>query len=348
MSENSNVLTIDAPIVSIIVPVYNTSQYLDQCLESLVNQTFRDIEIICINDASTDNSLSILRKWEKIDNRIKIIDSEKNLRQGGARNLGLKIARGKYIGLVDSDDFVAKNMYEELISHSNNLSVDIVIGNNYCSYDGQEIIETFKNLNRWKDINEIKQLVTLYGCRMWTNILKKSLFLKNGLLYPECLAYEDNAIGVPLFLSAKTIRVVENTSLFYYYRINAMSTTRQKDNPRFFDRITTAKMMLTNTERLGLYDKYKNEIDYSFYKLYYENTLNMVWDSFRRFPAEKIREMMKEWDLLNIKIEANPYYKGTNKYLKLMVFFAKYPFFYLPYKRTILFLRRIFCGISIR
>ena len=219
MSENSNVLTIDAPIVSIIVPVYNTSQYLDQCLESLVNQTFRDIEIICINDASTDNSLSILRKWEKIDNRIKIIDSEKNLRQGGARNLGLKIARGKYIGLVDSDDFVAKNMYEELISHSNNLSVDIVIGNNYCSYDGQEIIETFKNLNRWKDINEIKQLVTLYGCRMVTNVLKKSLFFKNGLLYPERLAYEDNAIGVPLFLSAKTIRVVENTSLFYYYRI---------------------------------------------------------------------------------------------------------------------------------
>lgn len=348
MLEDNDVLLIDTPIISIIVPVYNTSQYLDQCLESLVNQTFRDIEIICINDASTDNSLSILRKWEKIDNRIKIIDSEKNLRQGGARNLGLKVARGKYIGLVDSDDFVAKNMYEELISHSNSLSVDIVVGNNYCTYDGQEIIETIKNLNCKKDIDEIKRMILLSGCRMVTNILKKSLFYENSLFYPEHLAYEDNAIGFPLFLSAKKIRVVENTSPFYYYRNNAMSTTKQKDNPRFFDRITTAKMMLANTERLGLYDKYKNEIDYCFYKLFYENTLYMVWDSFNRFPTEKIREVIQEWDTFDIDIEANPYYKGKNQYLKLMVFFAKYPFFYLPYKRTILFLRKIFCGILCR
>ena len=348
MLKNCEELRNSDPIISILVPVYNTSQYLDQCLGSLVNQTFRDIEIICINDASTDNSLSILRKWETIDRRIKIIDSEKNLRQGGARNLGLKVARGKYIGLVDSDDFVARNMYEELISHSNSLSVDIVVGNNYCTYDGQKIIETVKNLNCRKNIDEIKRMVVLSGCRMVTNIIKKTLFYDNGLFYPEHLAYEDNAIGIPLFLSAKTILIVENTCPFYYYRINAMSTTKQKDNPRFFDRITTAKMMLANTERLGLYYKYKKEIDYSFYKLFYENTLYMVWDSFNRFPTEKIREMIKDWDTLNINIEANPYYKGKNKYLKFIVFFAKYPCFYLPYKRTIFFLRKIFCGISIR
>ena len=99
--------------VSVIVPVYNTEKYLQKCLDSLINQTLKDIEIICINDGSTDNSENIIRMFAKEDSRIKLINQE-NKKQGAARNAGMKIATGEYIGFVDSDDYVDLNYFERL------------------------------------------------------------------------------------------------------------------------------------------------------------------------------------------------------------------------------------------
>ena len=127
-------------LVSIVVPVYNTSKYLDECLSSLVNQTLKDIEIICVNDASTDNSLEILNSWAQKDNRITVIDSKVNMRQGAARNIAIKAAKGKYIGLVDSDDYIATTMYEELIVNSDNGQADIVVGNMYATHSNTDHI----------------------------------------------------------------------------------------------------------------------------------------------------------------------------------------------------------------
>ena len=101
------------PKISIIIPVYNVEKYLEQCLKSVINQTFKDIEIICINDGSTDNSLEILEAFQKQDERIKIINKQ-NEGQGIARNEGLKVAKGEYISFIDPDDWVAQGMYEFL------------------------------------------------------------------------------------------------------------------------------------------------------------------------------------------------------------------------------------------
>ena len=107
------------PKVSIIIPVYNVEQYLPKCLDSIINQTLKDIEIICINDGSIDNSLSILKEYASKDDRIIIIDKE-NEGQGIARNLGIKKAKGKYIGFVDPDDWVDIQMFEKcIIKHKN-------------------------------------------------------------------------------------------------------------------------------------------------------------------------------------------------------------------------------------
>lgn len=102
------------PILSVIIPVYNVSFYLEECLSSVVHQSLQDIEIICINDGSTDNSLEILKKWGKKDNRIVILNQE-NKGVSAARNEGLKIAKGNYITFVDADDMVCPNIYSSLI-----------------------------------------------------------------------------------------------------------------------------------------------------------------------------------------------------------------------------------------
>lgn len=119
MSENT-------PKVSIVIPVYNVEKYLQTCINSLLEQSLKDIELIFVNDASPDYSLEILQKnAKKNPGKMKIINSEKNLCQGGARNLGIKAANGKYIGFVDSDDFVDPNMFEVLYKKITTADADV-------------------------------------------------------------------------------------------------------------------------------------------------------------------------------------------------------------------------------
>ena len=118
----------NSPKVSIIVPVYNVEKYLEKCLDSLVNQSLHDIEIICVNDGSKDDSLDILEKYAKKDSRIKIINKQ-NQGLSAARNDGLKVAAGEYVGYVDSDDWVDLNFYEKLYESAKKYNAEIASGN---------------------------------------------------------------------------------------------------------------------------------------------------------------------------------------------------------------------------
>ena len=120
MNESCN-----TPLISVIIPVYGVEKYLQDCIDSLLNQTFANCEFIFVNDASPDNCLNILlENQEKHPDRIVIIDSKKNLRQGGARNLGIAAAHGDYIGFVDPDDFVAPDMFKTLYEQAINTGAD--------------------------------------------------------------------------------------------------------------------------------------------------------------------------------------------------------------------------------
>ena len=111
--------------ISVIVPVYNVSEYLAQCMDSIINQTFEDIEIICVNDGSTDDSLKILEEYSEKDERISII-SQENQGQGVARNVGMNAARGNYIFFMDSDDFIKLNALELLHENAVSNNSDVV------------------------------------------------------------------------------------------------------------------------------------------------------------------------------------------------------------------------------
>ena len=119
--------------VSVIIPVYNTEKYLRQCLDSVVNQTLRDIEIICVDDGSTDGSIEILREYEQKDSRVKVL-CQKNQYAGVARNNGLNYASGEYVFFMDSDDYCCHELLERAVDRAKMVDADIVVFDHEC-YD---------------------------------------------------------------------------------------------------------------------------------------------------------------------------------------------------------------------
>lgn len=297
-------------LISVIVPVYNTEEYLDDCLKSLTKQTFQDIEIICINDASTDNSWIKLTEWESIDERIRIVNLKENIRQGGARNIGILQAKGEYIAFVDSDDFVHQEMYNILYKNSNNGAYDIVVGEKHCRY-GNEINEEFNfpTLNKDSYIEKIKKHILVHGCPIWNSIIRKQVIIENNLFFPENTYYEDNAVATLFFACAKSIKVVQAIPL-YYYRVTNVSTTRRKEDIRYFERMHTATLFLENAKRVGVYELYKEEIDYAFFLLYYQNTILGALERFKVIPKENIKKIITSYpSYLKKCIKNNKYYK---------------------------------------
>lgn len=170
--------------VSIIVPVYNVEKYLEKCLDSIINQSLKEIEIICVNDCSLDKSLDILKKYKSVDDRVIIINNETNQRAGYSRNIGVERASGEYIGFIDSDDYIDEKYFEELYSTAKKYDSDIVNTNHVLYYD-------FLNKNIKKSIFHIYDETELKGKFDWDNSITidsmgKLLILKYNLNRNVC------------------------------------------------------------------------------------------------------------------------------------------------------------------
>ena len=281
--------------ISIIVPVYNTEQYLKRCLDSLVNQTLKEIEIICVNDKSPDNSISILREYEnKYPGKVVVIDSPVNLRQGGARNIGMKISKGSYIGFVDSDDWVNLDMYEKLYNKTSNEKAEIV----YCDYQtAMSESGPFTHVHGTisadceSKIEQTKKALLLRPSSIWSGMYSRDLFIDNNIFFPEKLFYEDNYIIPLLILKAKIIKKVDQPLVNYF--IGNVSVTRSFNNKNFFDRVTTAKMMLEDCRKINAEDckgKYIQEIEFLFIEIFFINTTK---GCLKNFLPMKFKELMK-------------------------------------------------------
>jgi glycosyltransferase involved in cell wall biosynthesis len=165
--------------VSIIVPVYNVEPYLRRCLDSLINQTLKGIEVICINDCSPDNSLAILKEYAKEDDRIKIIDFEKNQGVNAARNSGMKIAKGEYIGFCDPDDYVDLDFYEKLYKLAKDKDVDISWGNSkFLDWNAKSEIIMPGNSRQYSKYERFSNTV------FWSGIYRKSMLRKYYVKFP--------------------------------------------------------------------------------------------------------------------------------------------------------------------
>lgn len=228
--------------VSIIVPVYNTAKYLSMCIESLINQTLKDIEIILINDGSTDESESIIKKYK--DKRIKYI-FKKNEGIGKTRNLGIEKTNGEYLAFIDSDDYIEPNFCEVMYNKAIKDECDIVI----CDYykDINERLEevkfaSFKDTNL-KENPEIINLINLGPCN---KIYKKDLFKNQKNRFVENLKYEDAPFVCRLLLSAKKIGKIDECLAHYVIHEKSETTTRDE---RIFDILKITDIIVKDLEK---------------------------------------------------------------------------------------------------
>ncbi|MEF2629635.1 glycosyltransferase family 2 protein [Megamonas funiformis] len=209
--------------ISIIIPIYNVEQYLSQCLDSVINQTYKNLEILLINDGSTDNSGKICDNYAKLDNRIRVFH-KKNEGVSSARNLGLEKCTGDFIGFVDPDDFIELNMYELLYNEQQKTNADI-IWCNYCKisstgniiYLGEINNNTFYDLslkNNKKIFSKNFYYILNMKTYIWNKLFKRKLFY--NIRFPLKKTFEDLFIFMSLILQTNTIQFISKT--LYYYR----------------------------------------------------------------------------------------------------------------------------------
>ncbi|WP_050008084.1 glycosyltransferase family 2 protein [Butyrivibrio sp. WCE2006] len=208
--------------VSIIVPVYNVEQYLSDCLESILRQTLSDIEIICVDDGSTDRSSEILDQYAGIDNRIRVFHNT-NHGYGYSMNFGMNLARGEYIGIVESDDAILGNMYEELYRTAKDNDLDIVKGNFfYCwdslNYRSAYYVKELKECYGKVYTSEDRSILFRFIMNTWSGIYRKAFLDKYEIRHNESpgASYQDNGFWMQTMLYAN--RVMWLPGQYYLYR----------------------------------------------------------------------------------------------------------------------------------
>ncbi len=216
------------PKVSIIIPFYNTEKYIGKCLETVVNQTLDDIEVICVNDCSTDNSLDVVYDFANKDKRIKVINNPLNLKQGASRNIGIKMATGEYIGFIDSDDWIDLDYFEKLYVAVKKHNSDIALATNVRIGNGKTKKRLIIEKEEFKtNLQEKFDICSLVKNPCPTNkIYKRTLLLENNVFYPENCYCEDKLFTVQAVYYANGVVSVPGVN--YYYFRNPDSTVNSK------------------------------------------------------------------------------------------------------------------------
>lgn len=253
-------------LISIIVPVYNVENYVEKCINSIINQTYKNLEIIIVDDGSKDNSGKICDELEKKDDRIKVIHKE-NGGLSDARNRGIKIAKGSYIGFVDSDDYIKEDMFETLYNLNKKYNSDISIVSFYEIYNNKVIgVRNSKNLEELSKLDAMKEVLidSKIQSYAWNKLFKRELF--EGIEFPTNKNFEDIATTLLLFEKANKVVLLEDPKYYYVRRDNS---------------IIGVKNYKTYKDYLDvIYDKYKYlDGKYKELDVYnaYNYVINMIW-----------------------------------------------------------------------
>lgn len=245
--------------VSVIVPVYNAEGFLPKCLECLTNQTLKDIEIICVNDGSTDNSLDILEKFAKKDNRIKIVNQE-NQGVSCARNNAMKVAIGEYISFIDSDDTVSLNFLELLYDNAVKYGADIACGEIVRPVEN-EVLLKFKKVKTYTKTHQKYKVCKIpflnYSCN---KIYNREKLMKIGYEFPKDKIFED--ILWSHIVLDKLGKLVTVPNAVYYYYLNptslSVSYSNQYHSKKEFagENLSSLEYIATNRIKIRNYDGY--------------------------------------------------------------------------------------------
>ena len=278
--------------VSILIPIYNVEKYLNQCLESVINQTLKDIEIICINDGSTDHSLEIINDFAKKDNRIKVINKP-NTGYGHSMNQGLKLAKGEYIGIIESDDYADLNMFETLYNKAEKSQAE-VIKSNFWKQHGDIITftEYLKGASIYeKNFTPVRDQI-IFCIPIWNSLYKRKFLIENDIYFNETpgASYQDVAFGFKTFACAKNVYFVKEA--FLHYRVdNPNSSVKSKEKVYcIFDEFKEIERFLTKRE--DLQDPYRCIVEPLKY-------VNYIWHYKRisdKFKFDFLKRVYDEFD----------------------------------------------------
>ena len=249
------------PLITIIIPVYNTEKYIRQCLDSVVNQTYKNIEIIVINDASTDYSYTILKRYDKEHKNIKLINNYINLGVSASRNIGLNAANGDYIYFLDSDDYIELEAIQKMVNLSLIYEVSLIEGT----------LSNIRNFHLLSKPTPVKEETIYDDITKKNNIKNHSGYVCNKLYehrkiedlpFPEQLIYEDIAFSYPYLFYCE--RSILTNSVFYFYRKNPQSIAHKNrfvPNIKLFDLYAILNILKERCEKLGACELYQEQIE---------------------------------------------------------------------------------------
>lgn len=267
----------NGPLISVIIPVYNMEKYLARCLDSILTQTYRNLEIILVNDASTDESLTIIEHYVKSDARIKLVSHEKNKGLFQARISGSEVANGKYITFVDSDDYVSVDWFRRLLNRAEETSSDMVVGEwcydvngehkDYCNLDhfrnndyclvGSEIMDTFMEV-QGRNFSFTVVWNKLYTKELWDKCYP--LYVEFSNIHGHMIMWEDIAFSSALWVFAKKVTNVHGGYYYYYKHENASTSINPNDtrNKKYIYNASGAMLFFEHVlKTTNLYEKYK-------------------------------------------------------------------------------------------
>ena len=284
------------PKVSVVMPVYNVEEYLREALDGVRNQSLKEIEIICVDDGSTDNSLEILKEYAQKDNRITVI-RQNNLHAGVARNAGLAVARGEYLSFLDSDDIFEPTLLEETYKLAQKEESEIVFYQ-YTRYNNEtKEKETVGGINRrfsddvvytvsTEDLKE--NLFTTCNPMPWNKLIKRDFVVKENLHYQNLPASNDVCFSLTTIACAKKITLYYKSLVCYRYnRSNSLKNTRDKNPLNFYE---AYKGIYNTLQEKGLYEKYKKTFLTSLISssLWTMNNTEKARDKVKNFIKEEI------------------------------------------------------------
>lgn len=260
----------DGDLISVIIPVYNVERYLNQCIDSVVSQTYHNLEIILVDDGSSDNSGEICDKYAAKDNRIVVIHKT-NGGLSDARNAGIKIAKGKYIGFVDSDDWIDSEMYDQLMTSISNSNSDIAICGLYREYLNKTAYNEILDCGSFSSQVALGKLIdnTDIHDHACTKLFKTELW--NNIEFPVGKYYEDILTTYKLFAKAKKVSAIKNC--LYHYRQRQGSIVRNGFNDTRFAYINAVESLLNDPL---LKTNYKSLLEIRLLKVKYQ----LLWEFF--------------------------------------------------------------------
>lgn len=255
-----------SPKISIITPVYNADLYLEECLNSLVNQTLEDIEIICVNDNSKDKSFKILQNFAKKDKRIKIINFDETSGQSRARNVAFESVSGEYVGFVDADDFVDLDMFEKMYKKAQNADMVMcqakVFDDKVKTYkdDDYFALECFDDKFAEKPFTheDTVDFITEINVSVWNKIYRTDFLKKLGVKFQEGFIYEDLPYFYEVYTQAK--KVVLLKEFLYSYRINNQNSTMTRTDKNVKDRVDMASLTYDILKKQKYFEKIKSTL----------------------------------------------------------------------------------------